>query len=514
MNQRRPPAPPPRIPGFQCIELLGSGGFADVYRYEQELPRRQVAIKVLLPDRMGATAGQFTAEANTMAMLSSHPAIVTILQAGVSDDGRPYLVMEYCPGANLQVRYRREPFSVAEALRVGIPIAAAVETAHRAGVLHRDIKPANILVTEYGRPALTDFGIAATAHGPTETTGMSIPWSPPESFGDVARSGPRSDVYQLGATVYTLLAGRSPFEVAGQSNASADLIDRIERMPLPPLDRPDVPEALQSVLERAMAKDPADRHTSALAFARALQKVQIELAHAVTPIDIIDEGARGDRDEDEDGGLTRVRAVMSIAPDAADVATSPRPASAETIRRGAQDEATVVRGARNIHPDDATVIRPPVPASAPESTIPRREIAAEAPRRGRWGWWVSVGVIALAAVAVIGFGLPALLAEPEPEDTPAQTVAPQDPIVAVPSVADLQGAVRGDEVVFTWTNPEPEEGDSYLWTIASVAGEPDYERTVEPTVTVPAAEGETCVEVVLRRASGTSSEPAVACVGG
>ena len=258
--------------------------------------KRRVAVKVLLTERMSSgSVAEFTAEANVMAMLSTHPAIVTIYQAGVARDGRPYLVMEYCPKPNLQVRYRREPFSVAESLRVGIQVAAAVETAHRAGVLHRDIKPANILVTEYNRPALTDFGIASTTSAAAESAGLSIPWSPPESFADVPRSDPRSDVYALGATVYTLLAGRSPFEMPGQRNTAAELIHRIETAPLPPLGRADAPESLERALERAMAKSPADRYESALAFARALQKVQIELSHSVTPIDILDDSVVGRR---------------------------------------------------------------------------------------------------------------------------------------------------------------------------------------------------------------------------
>src|SRR5690606_4618932 len=167
-----------------------------VFLYEQEMPRRRVAVKVLLADRIStASAAEFAAEANVMAMLSTHPAIVTIYQAGVADDGRPYLVMEYCPRPNLQLRARREPFHIAEALRVGVQVAGAVETAHRAGVLHRDIKPANILVTEYNRPALTDFGIASTTASQDAATGMSIPWSPPESFAEKPQSDQRSDVY-------------------------------------------------------------------------------------------------------------------------------------------------------------------------------------------------------------------------------------------------------------------------------------------------------------------------------
>ena len=117
---KRPPAPPPTLAGFTYLDVLGSGGFADVYLYEQHLPRRRVAVKVMLEGRMaGGAAEQFAAEANVMALLSTHPAIVTIYQAGVSDDGRPYLVMEYCPRPNLQVRSRAAAFSVAEALRAG-----------------------------------------------------------------------------------------------------------------------------------------------------------------------------------------------------------------------------------------------------------------------------------------------------------------------------------------------------------------------------------------------------------
>ena len=313
----RPPSPPPDLPGFTYVSVLGTGGFADVFLYEQQMPKRRVAVKVLLADRISSGAAQeFADEANVMAMLSTHPAIVTIYQSGVAGDGRPYIVMENCPRPNLQTRARKEPLSVAEALRVGIQVAGAVETAHRAGVLHRDIKPANILVTEYNRPALTDFGIASRTGAVTEASGMSIPWSPPEFFADPPLGGARSDVFALGATLYTLLAGRSPFERPGERNTSADLIERIERTPLPPLVRGDSPASLQQVLERAMAKSPDVRYPSAVAFARALQKVQIELAHSVTPIDIVDDHPLPEDSEDDDDGLTRVRNVVNIEPDA------------------------------------------------------------------------------------------------------------------------------------------------------------------------------------------------------
>ena len=162
---RRLPSQPPVLPGFSYIHVLGSGGFADVFLYEQNMPRRQVAVKVMLSEVVNDQVRQmFQAEANLMAQLSGHPAILTVYQAGVSADGRPYLVMELC-SASLSERYRRERISVAEVLRIAVKIGSAVETAHRAGVLHRDIKPSNILLTAYGHPVLLRLRHRRVAHG-------------------------------------------------------------------------------------------------------------------------------------------------------------------------------------------------------------------------------------------------------------------------------------------------------------------------------------------------------------
>ena len=106
--KKRPPAPPPRIPGFSFLEHLGSGGFADVYLYEQDRPRRRVAVKVLLSDlREEASRASFEAEANLMAQLSTHPYIVTIYEADTTAEGRSYLAMEYCSRPSLDARYRQ-----------------------------------------------------------------------------------------------------------------------------------------------------------------------------------------------------------------------------------------------------------------------------------------------------------------------------------------------------------------------------------------------------------------------
>ncbi len=345
------------------------------------MPRRQVAVKVLLADRISSSAAQeFADEANVMAMLSTHPAIVTIYQAGVAGDGRPYLVMEYCPRPNLQLRARKETFSIAEALRVGVQVAGAVETAHRAGVLHRDIKPANILVTAYNRPALTDFGIASTTGATGEASGMSIPWSPPESFADPPQQ--RSAHGRLGAGRDAVHTARRAFALRETGRAQLQRrphrADRA-RCRSPRWAAPTAPESLQRVLERAMAKNPDDRYPSAVAFARALQKVQIELSHSVTPIDIVDDHPPAEELDDDGDGLTRVREIVSIDPDAA---AFTRPSASDRaartpFRRRRRCRASTPRGAGRRGRRDADA------RAARRSRRRRRRTAPSSGRR----WW-------------------------------------------------------------------------------------------------------------------------------
>ncbi|MEW2012565.1 MULTISPECIES: serine/threonine-protein kinase [Microbacterium] len=555
MSAKRAPAAPPQLPGFSYVQVLGSGGFADVYLYEQALPRRRVAVKVLLAEKMTSGAvEQFQAEANVMAMLSTHPAIVTIYQAGVAEDGRSYLVMEYCSKPNLQVRARSAPISVAEALRVGIQVAAAVETAHRAGILHRDIKPANILVTEYNRPALTDFGIATTADGRDPSAGMSIPWSPPESFADNPEFTVQSDVWALGATVYNLLAGRSPFEVPGGRNGGADLIRRIDSEPLARPERPDAPASLFQVLERAMAKRPVDRFESAVAFARALQKVQIELAHSVTPIDILDD-APPVEEQEEDGELTRVRGIVSIDPHTAPAAGPTWERSALAAGFGTGPDATVQRDTSGWAPGgapadtgaDATVLRPPTaippaapvtsevdegtmlrapqrtaatPAATPAATGPAPATATTAPpARSRKGLWIGLIAAAVVAVVVVGAVLVASALAPSaevagPQETATTAPEPQDPVadfIAAPEKSDH--TIRGGEVIFRWVNPDPQEGDTYVWQRVRLdGGEAAAENVAETSVVVP-LDGDTqvCIDVSVRRENGATSDATRLC---
>ncbi len=285
----RLPSAPPILPGLAYIRPLGSGGFADVFLYEQDMPRRNVAVKVLPSDvRDPDLRRMFNAEADVLAHLSAHPAIVTVYQASISADGRPYIVMEYCPGS-LSRRYRVERIPVHEVLAIGVRMASALESAHRAGLVHRDVKPSNILITTFGTPVLADFGISSSLQRETadEVLAMSIPWSAPEVVAEETAGTIASEVWSLGATVYSLLAGHSPFErrERGQ-NTKEQLRRRIARATYIDIPRTDVPASLQSVLARAMSRDPARRYASARGFAEALQEVQAELGVSPTPLEV------------------------------------------------------------------------------------------------------------------------------------------------------------------------------------------------------------------------------------
>ena len=375
------PAPAPEIAGHTYAKHINSGGFADVYLYTQKFPARDVAIKVLrpLPDAATATE-QFEAEANVMAQLSGHPSIVEIYSAGRSADGRSYIAMEFCPPPALVDRYRIERLPVEEVLDIGIRIASAVETAHRAGILHRDIKPHNILRGAYGSPKLTDFGIAGLTGGDGggedgSSYGMSIPWASPETLREEAGADPRSDVFSLAATLYSLLAQRSPFEIPGAANDDATLISRIERQPLAPLRRADVPDTLNDLIACAMAKRPDDRPHSALALAQGLQDVQTQLGGAPTPIEVFDASPEAG-EQIEDRGGTRIRPVKIVLPE-------------EIAERGTRLRPKIVRPPVV---EDRTRQRPPAPQTSDTVARPRPvaepapDAAAGGGRRAQCRW--------------------------------------------------------------------------------------------------------------------------------
>lgn len=556
---RRPTSTPPTLPGYEYSKLLGSGGFSDVFLYEQQLPRRSVAVKVLLTEEITpATRAAFVAEANVMAQLSAHPYIATIFHADVASDGRPYFVMEYCAGPSLAEQYKRAPLTVADALRSGVRLSSAVATAHGAGILHRDIKPGNVLTNDYGWPALTDFGIASTldddvASGVTTTAaaaraaddttsgtsgqsvGMSVPWSPPEMFDDDPNPDVRSDIFSLAATIWTVLAGQTPFEVRGRSNGTLDLIGRIERGAITPMDRSDVPRSLVAVLQKGMASRRDDRFVDAVAFARALQRVELELGYSPTAIEVpnMHLGAPATSEADAgstEGDKTQVRGIATIqaqaapAPTAAPVA-APSDADPTMVRSqrvidaqapaGAAVTASIV-GVTSSPPvagdaavAESTIIRSREPAVAPTPPAP----ADPAPKRSR------ILPIVLGAVAVViagGVTAGILLGGGAPTDPNPTSAAPTGGAIVIDTVPspELAGppVVDGSALTFTLTNPDPLDGDRFVWRLDPAPDE-GYRPLDGGVLTIADyVQGTTvCVEVFVLRDAKTSPVPLRTC---
>lgn len=354
---------PLEIPGLTFVRELGTGGFAEVYLYEQAMPHRQVAVKIMRQVVTDPRAqAQFEGEANLMAAVSTHPSIVTIHDAQVSASGRPYLVMEFCSRPGLAQRYRQRVLSVPEMLETMIRLCGAVETAHRAGILHRDIKPANVLTTDYGWPALTDFGISAVVGEATFSGGgLSLPWSAPEVVLG-GKADARSDVYSLAATAYTVLAGASPFDTADGAEMSA-FVGRILSMEPPRIQRNDIPEPLQRSLALALAKNPDERPQSASEFARSLQRIEQELQLPLTHMDVPNRpGRAADDDIDDDSESTRLGGSAARARVDATSASRPPVIALPEPADDDLDERTSIASANRA---PAPVAPAPIPVAAP-----------------------------------------------------------------------------------------------------------------------------------------------------
>lgn len=282
------PAPAPDIAGFTHLRALGVGGFADVHLYSQERPRREVAVKVLLDGAVNpSVVAAFNSEADIMAALGAHPSILTVFASGISSDGRPYLVTEYCPDGYGE-SFRQKPLPIADVLSIGVKMASALESAHRMSVLHRDVKPGNILVTSFGAPVLSDFGIAASLRAGEESQllAMSVPWTAPEVIAGQTTGTVATDVWSLGATLFSLVAGHSPFEIPEKgANTREQIAKRIVRAKPTGWGRTDVPPAFSEILAATLNKDPLKRPATMLELARALQDVQRGLGQTQTPIE-------------------------------------------------------------------------------------------------------------------------------------------------------------------------------------------------------------------------------------
>jgi molecular chaperone DnaK (HSP70) len=278
-------AVPVRLEGMRDLVPIGSSGFSTVYRAYDEVLGREVAVKVL---HMAGEQSRrrFEREQLIAARIGRHPRIVSTLDYGETEAGQPCLEMEYYRQGSLTDWLEgSRRLSLKDALTVGVEIADALNAAHHADVVHRDINPGTILVDDDGHFALAGFGIAALRRDPGAalTTDALTPHHAPPEVLRSGRPGPTADIYSLGSTLYTLIAGHSAFG-GSENEVPYSLMVRIMDARIPPIEGVVVPPSLLAALQRAMAKNAADRYANAYEFAVALQAVQAELGFAQTEI--------------------------------------------------------------------------------------------------------------------------------------------------------------------------------------------------------------------------------------
>lgn len=278
--------PPDAVRGYRVIRELGHGGMGVVYEAEQEEPRRMVALKMIggaLSDRRRVVL--FEREIRTLARLR-HPAIAAIYGAGRTENGRHFFSMELVRGRPVTEYARLKNLELREQLELFCRLCDAVHYAHQRGVIHRDLKPSNVLIDEQGHPKVLDFGLARlTDVDPAVSTATleigkimgTLPYMSPEQ----ARVGPtgapaeidvRTDVYSLGVILYELLTGSLPYDLSGTSLAEALRVICEQAPTRPSFLRRSLRGDLDTILLKALEKQPVRRYESAAALARDIRR--------------------------------------------------------------------------------------------------------------------------------------------------------------------------------------------------------------------------------------------------
>lgn len=308
---------------YELQELIGGGGMADVYKAQDKLLDRAVAVKILHQQYANDAefVEKFRREATAAAKLA-HPNIVNIYDVG-EDGGSQYIVMEYVSGPTLkEVIQQKGCLAPIEAVRIAKEIASALESAHRNNLVHCDIKPHNILVMPDGHIKVTDFGIARAVSASTMTYSGSVMgsvhyFSPEQAKGTVITT--KSDVYSLGVVLYEMLTGQLPFN--GETSVSIAL-KHLQEEPVPIRQlNPSIPPVLEAIVQKAMSKDPADRPSSTELYAD-LNQAKAMLAD------------RGTSQEAASNDPFATRMIPRITPEMMAEQRSERPAQNPTGSRG------------------------------------------------------------------------------------------------------------------------------------------------------------------------------------
>ena len=258
---------------YELLEEIGEGGMGMVYRARQSGLERIVALKVLLPNlsRKEKFVERFMREARNAARLD-HPNIVTIYEVG-NEKGSYFFSMKYVEGRDLSAILKGGPMPLSNAISIIDQVARGLDHAHKKDIVHRDIKPSNIIIDNEGMAVITDFGIARAAwEEKLTTTGMAVgtmEYMSPEQFAGIGDIDYRSDIYSLGATFYRMVTGKSPFP--GETTQKV-IYKKMQDDPVPPTSsNPELPEWIDDMVFKAMAKETDGRFNSATDFVEALR---------------------------------------------------------------------------------------------------------------------------------------------------------------------------------------------------------------------------------------------------
>ncbi len=480
------------IPGYEQFRPIGSGGFSTVYEARQPELNRRVAVKVLT---LGADKdfdrAAFEGECRAMGTVSEHPNIVTVFGSGFSEDGFPYIAMELYNETLLDKIKARGFLPLDEVLSLGVMMASALHRAHIERLLHRDIKPQNIFFSQYDEPVLGDFGIAAVAteQHQQKSFGMTFHYAAPEVIEGELPSV-ESDIYSLGATLYTALAGHRPFARPGAKENEAVIANRIMSEPPPPIGSQSVPDNIERSLFSLLAKHANDRPRTALAAGKLLRDLQSRMGYELTPMRV----AVNDFDDDH----TQPRSPLTqAAPE-----SPPNVAASTTDERSPQPAAPVVDDSLSA---SVTVYRASERAR-PTSDFTEPETNTSRPLIG-------VGVL-VVLLAVVGAGYFLLGGSPEDDlianETGQSSTTTTSLLISEPpesvSEATLVSETEG-EVAISWEAAER----AVEYRIDFVTGD-RLSMTLEETETVIDVTDEPagvpiCVEVVAIAENGRTAAP-------